>query len=186
MPGFEIDAYDLGWILGTPDEPDDRCLHGHAVAVIGGERLEYDCTVSATALMLLKSLTEDHIAGEGEQMLPCCGHFLVADEGCENVYISGCGNGVDWTVRHENGAVRLITPTGHEVVLPLAEYSAAVCRFADKVAAYYAACSPKTEPTDDFDRRGWLAFRREWSRRRQAAPGGRPTAAGACLRPGLR
>ena len=53
---------------------------------------------------------------------------------------------MDWTVRHENGAVRLITPTGHEVVLPLAEYSAAVCRFADKVAAYYAACSPKTEP----------------------------------------
>lgn len=167
MAIFEINATELGWIGGTQDEPDDLCLHGHAVAAIGGERLEYDCTVSATALYLLKSLTEDHIAGEGEQMLPCCGFFMCPDEAGENVDIVGCDNGVDWTVRHEPGRVRLITASGRETVVPLEEYAREVCRFADVVADFYAACSPKREPGDEFDRRGWAAFRREWRRRRE-------------------
>ena len=169
MALFEINASDYGWILGTPDEPDDLCLHGHAVAVIGGERLEYDCTVSATALYLLKSLTEDHIMGEGEQMLPCCGFFLCADEMGENVDIVGCDKGLDWTVIHEPGQVRIITGSGRETVVPIAEYAREVCRFADDVAAFYAACSPKTEPGDEFDARGWAAFKREWRRRRTEA-----------------
>ena len=32
MSGFAIDAGGFGWIMGTPDEPGDRCLHGHAAA----------------------------------------------------------------------------------------------------------------------------------------------------------
>lgn len=41
--------------------------HAHAVARIGDETLEYEATVSATALYLLKSLREDHQAYEEEQ-----------------------------------------------------------------------------------------------------------------------
>ena len=63
-------------ILCSKDDADDLCLHGHAVAYIGNRKLEYECTVSATALYLLKSLTEDHIMCEDNQILPCCG-FLI-------------------------------------------------------------------------------------------------------------
>lgn len=166
---FSISAGSYHWINGEADEPGDYCLHGLAAAVIGDERFEYDCTVSAAALYLLKSLTEDHIAGEGEQMLPCCGFFMCPDEAGENVDIVGCDNGVDWTVHHEPGRVRLITASGRETLVPLAEYAREVCRFADAVADFYAACSPKREPDDEFDRRGWAAFRREWERRREEA-----------------
>ncbi len=166
MGGFSIDASGFHWISGAPDDPEDLCLHGHAEAEIGGELLEYDCTVSAAALYLLKSLTEDHIMGSGEQMLPCCGFFLVADEAGENVEIIGCDHGEDWTVLHDGDNVRLITPSGCETVVPIGEYRGEVFRFADKVADFYRSCSPKREPGDEFDRRGWAAFRREWHRRR--------------------
>ncbi len=169
MSGFSIDAGGFGWIMGTPDEPGDRCLHGHAAARIGAETLEYDCTVSAAALYLLKTLTEDHVMGEDNQLLPCCGFFLVADRDCENVSIIGCDSGADWSVYHEGDIVRLVTPSGAETRVPIADYAREVCRFADEVAAFYARCTPKTEPEDDFDRRGWLAFRREWRRRRSEA-----------------
>ena len=76
---FSISAGSYHWINGEADEPGDYCLHGLA-AVIGDERFEYDCTVSAAALYLLKTLSEDHIMGEDNQLLPCCGFFLCPDE----------------------------------------------------------------------------------------------------------
>ena len=87
MENFHIDATDLAWLEGIEDT--DQCLHGHGIAVIGERRLEYGCTVSATALYLLKSLTEDHMIYEDNQLLPCCGFFLIPDQAEENVYISG-------------------------------------------------------------------------------------------------
>ena len=76
MGKFHIDATKLCWIDGSKDNPEDRCLHGHAVAYIGREKLEYDCTVSATALFLLKTLTENHILHEGNQMLHVADIFM--------------------------------------------------------------------------------------------------------------
>ena len=81
----------------------------------------------------------------------------------------GCDSGADWSVYHEGDIVRLVTPSGAETRVPIADSAREVCRFADEVAAFYARCTPKTEPEDDFDRRGWLAFRREWRRRRSEA-----------------
>ncbi len=73
---FKMDVDNLRWLDASKDDADDLCLHGHAVAYIGNRKLEYECTVSATALYLLKSLTEDHIMCEDNQILPCCG-FLI-------------------------------------------------------------------------------------------------------------
>ena len=86
---FLVDVTDLYWIDGSADNADDLCLHGHAIVYIGNERLEFDATVSATALYLLKTLTEEHIIHEDNQMLPCCGHFYVPDKNLKNVTISG-------------------------------------------------------------------------------------------------
>ena len=115
MGKFHIDANKLCWIDGSKDNPEDRCLHGHAVAYIGREKLEYDCTVSATALFLLKTTDREPHTHEGNQMLPCCGHFYVPDKELENVYISGCDNGIDWTVKHNGNNVILILENGTEM-----------------------------------------------------------------------
>ena len=166
MDKFEIDACNFTWINGEQDDPDDRCLHGTTSARIGGRELEQICTVSASALYLLKSLTEDHIAGSDEQLMPCCGFFLVADNNLENVSIIGCDAGEDWSVIHDGDNVRLVLNDGYEAVVPLGEYKRAVFAYADKLEAYYNSCAPKNIPEDEFDRNGYIAFWNEWRRRR--------------------
>ncbi len=168
MKKFSIDATNLHWIDGTADYPHDLCLHGDATAYIGNERFDYDATVSASALYLLKTLTEDHIINHDNQMLPCCGHFFVPDEKLENVVISGCDNGIDWTVKHSGKNVILITEKGRKTKLPLEEYKQEVYKFADKIENYYKICSPKIVPKEEFYRNGYIAFWNEWHRRRNA------------------
>jgi hypothetical protein len=104
---FLITATDLQWVNGGKDDPEDLCLHGHAIAVIGNRKLEYDATVSATALYLLKSLTEDHIIHEDNQILPCCGFFYLPNEKLDNVTILGCSNGIDWSIIHDGKTIVL-------------------------------------------------------------------------------
>ena len=158
---FTIHATDLHWLPGG-DEADDLCLHGHAIVIIGDERLEYDATVSATALYLLKSIREDHVCGAGLQMLPCCGHFLIADETLSHVEIVGCNSGVDWSVQHEGDSVRLITERGGNVVIPLAQFRRTVFAFADEIELFYRTSRPKKIPTEEFERNGYHAFWNEW------------------------
>lgn len=166
MAKFLIDTTKLYWIDDSADNPEDLCLHGHAIAYIGEEKLEYDCTVSATALYLLKTLTEDHIIHEDNQMLPCCGHFYVPDAKLENVIISGCNYGIDWTVKHNGTDVVLTLENGKEEIIPLEEYTQEVYQFVDKIEEFYKLCSPKKIPEDSFSRDGYIAFWNEWHRRR--------------------
>ena len=166
MGKFHIDATELYWIDGSADNVEDLCLHGHVIACIGKESLEYDCTVSATALFLLKTLTENHIIYEDNQMLPCCGHFYIPDAELQNVSISGCGNGIDWTVMHSGNDVTLILENGTEVTVTLEEYQQEVYQFVDKIENYYKSCSPKKLPENKFRNDGYIAFWNEWHRRR--------------------
>ena len=163
---FTISVTNLHWLPGS-EEDEDLCLHGHAVAVIGGERLEFDATVSATALYLLKSTREDHIRGAGLQMLPCCGHFLIANEDLTRVEIVGCDYGIDWSVLHEGDGVRLVTENGGTVWIPMAEYRREVFAFADEIERFYTESKPKKMPHDEFERNGYLAFWNEWRTLRQ-------------------
>lgn len=163
---FKIDVTDMSWLDEQNDNGEDLCLHGHATALIGTKKLEYDATVSATALYLLKSLTENHIINEDNQMLPCCGFFLIADEALENVTIAGCNNGIDWTILHEGENIKLILQNGYETVVPLEQYKKEVFQFADKVEAFYKSSLPRKLPKDEFDRNGYITFWKEWHRRR--------------------
>lgn len=168
MGTFSIDAKDFEWIDGSRDDPEDLCLHGHATAIIGNQKLEYWVTVSATALYLLKSLTENHLINEDIiQMMPCCGHFMIPNKDLSEVVISGCGHGIDWSVIHEDDdTVKIILEDGTEEKIAMADYKAEVFRFADKIEAYYQSCSPKIIPEDQFERDGYTAFWNEWHRRR--------------------
>ena len=73
------------------------CAHAHAVARIRDETLEYEPTVSATALYLLKSLSEDHRAYEEKQFPPCRGfNIFEKSDGSGDVVVLGCPHGVYW------------------------------------------------------------------------------------------
>ena len=163
---FSIKAKNLHWIDDI-DNGEDLCLHGHAIAIIGSEVLEYEnTTVSATALYLLKSITEDHIIYEDNQMLPCCGFFMIPDDDLQNVDIMGCPNGVDWTVKHDGEEVILITESGNETRISIGKYKKEVFRFADEIEDFYKKSLPRKKPSDWYDEDGNTAFWNEWNRRR--------------------
>ncbi len=171
MGTFHIQAWDLQWIGGDLDDPEDLCLHGSVRVQIGQTVLEDTGTVSATALYLLKTLTEDKLSQPGDiQMIPCCGHFLIPNQDLSQVTISGCDYGTDWSVLHENGQIKLVLPSGQTEYIDPAAYRQEVFAFADKVEDYYLSCSPKVLPQDAFSRDGYTAFWNEWHRRRGPRP----------------
>lgn len=169
MGVFKIDVDDFEWIGGVKDDPQDLCLHGRVTVRIGNTILEDTGTVSATALYLLKTLTEDKIMAYHDiQMIPCCGHFLIANQDLTEVQISGCDTGTDWSTVHEGENVKIILPSGQEEMISLTEYKEEVFHFADKVEAFYKDCTQKEIPSSEFRRNGYIAFWNEWHRRRKA------------------
>lgn len=163
--GFSINATNFKW-SDKIDETEDLCLHGHAVVHIGEKKLEYDATISATALYLLKTLTENHIINTDNQLLPCCGFSMFPNDTLDNVVIAGCDNGIDWSVIHDGDTVILELEDGTRENISIKKYKQEVFKFADKVEAFYKSCSPKKIPDDKIDRNGYIAFWNEWHRRR--------------------
>lgn len=168
MDFFQIDADNFEWINGNKDDPEDLCLHGPVTVTIGNRKLAYDATVSASALYFLKTITEDHIINEDNQMLPCCGHFLIPNKELTEVCISGCNKGIDWTVLHRDGWIEIILEDGETKFVDPDTYKKEVFAFADKVERFYLSCSPKKFPEDEFVINGYTAFWNEWHRRRNA------------------
>lgn len=164
---FSIDVTDYWWVKNDgKDDPMDLCLHGHAVVRIGERVLEDDCTVSATALTLLKALEEDHIINTEIQMLPCCGFFWIPNEDFTEVTIDYCPNGTDWSIIHEGENIKFVLEDGYETTISFEEFKTEVFRFADSITDYYNSCIPKIVPKDDFNQIGYTVFWNEWSRRR--------------------
>ena len=148
MPQFKLNASEFEWITGLQDDPEDLCLHGKVTVIIGSETIETACTVSAAALYLLKSLSEDRDFGQDNQLFPCCGHFLIPNADLSAVTIIGCDTGADLKITHESGTVRIVTESGRETAVPYGKYRAEVLAFADQVKAFYDSCSPKKVPED--------------------------------------
>ena len=167
---FEIKILDLHWIKNE-DDPEDHCAHGHIYVRIGDEVIsDYhtgDWTLSATALSLLRTIKQEYKKGDfGNQLIPCCGFFMIADESEETVNIIGCPNGIDWTIIHHADMVEHQSDKGERAVINRDNYRKLIFEFADKVEQFYADSRPKTIPTDDFDRKGYLTFWKEWKRLR--------------------
>jgi hypothetical protein len=139
-----------------------------------GRTLEIDrCAVSATGLLLLKTLMEDHIAVPpdpfGNQMLPADGFWMEVNERRDTVTNVTRPGGIDWSVTHEDGRIKVVTGSGKEAIVDLEAYREEVHGFADRIEAYYNACSPKM-PYDELDGNWYTAFWNEWHRRRNANP----------------
>ena len=158
---FSIKVDNLHW-LDKVKENEDLCLHGYATVTIGKEIFEYNATVSSTALYLLKSLKKDHLISESSnQMLPCCGHFIIPDDTLSSVEIIGCNNGIDWTVRHENNNIVLITKDGNKTEIAFDLYQKTVFGFADEIEAFYKNSKEKSF-ANKFEKDGYTAFWKEW------------------------
>lgn len=162
------------WILDDGnDNPEDLCLHGDVTVRIGDAEFEDSCSTSASALFLLRTLTEDHdyapVQVRDVPIISCCGHAMWPQEDSDDVYICGCPYGTDFDVHHVDGNVQLHAPGIKKVTVPLEEYRKTVHAFADQVMAYYHACQPKIMPEDDHERKGYIAFWREFARRRGIA-----------------
>ena len=163
----------LRWIGGAADDPTDLCAHGDVEFRIGeeillGDGTGHDVTVSAAALYLLRTLLVPHTktAPVGDHLFPCCGFAMLDLPGQEDVAICECPNGEDFEVLHEVGGREVIVRAGdgREWGIGWPEWREAVFNFADRVAAFYATCSPK-QPTDE-DAAGFKKFWAEWKRRR--------------------
>ena len=164
---FDIKILHLNWIKHQ-DDPADLCAHGSVRVVIAGKIIvdEEDgdgWTLSAAALNLMRTLGRDYKADDfASQLIPCCGFFLIANDGADHVEIYGCPNGFDWTIKHEGKQVKHTTNTGEQGTIDQKEYQKLVLAFADQVQQFYRDSAPKELPDDEFDRKGYLAFWTEW------------------------
>lgn len=172
---FDIQLLDIHWIQNV-DDPTDLCAHGHVYVRIGKEVVTdqntLDITVSSTALYLMRTLKENYKQDDyASQLLPCCGHFFVGDEGDDFVNICGCPSGIDWTIIHlGDNYVKHISESGQEAVIDKKLYTDLVLAFADRVEQFYEISQTKKIPEDEFDRNGYLAFWREWRKLRNEWP----------------
>jgi hypothetical protein len=182
MGDLSIDVIEHHW-LANIDPSTDLCSHGRVRVRVEGRPVvrpeDGEYTLSAAALYLLRTLERDHNreAQVGDHLLPCCGHGLYDDGGGE-VGIIGCPNGVDWSVTHEKGAVRLsdVRRYGQEeggrldTVVPIALYRRVVVGFARTVWELFEGAEKHI--VDAEDRRGYAVFCAEYHRRLSSASQG--------------
>ncbi len=169
---IELKVQDFQWVKGSEDDPQDQCAHGRVQLKINNTEFvkpeDGIWTVSASALYLLRTLSENHTVenpvSEGNFLFPCCG-FNVWLRGIRfKVLCMGCPNGVDVEVLHHDDMILIRSSTGSERV-PKSEWASAVLGFVDSVRDFYRASLPKITIDDEFDRQGWAAFWQEWSER---------------------
>ena len=166
---FEIKILKLNWLKGL-DESLDLCAHGKVSVRIGEETVcdesDGEWTLSATGLSLMRTFFKNYEIGDfSNQLLPHCGHFLMPDEVGESVEILGCPTGIDWSVKHiEKNRIRLKSEKGKEGVVDKKVYRKLVLDFVNQLEQFYENSLPKKMPDDEYDRKGYITFWKEWRR----------------------
>ena len=164
---FKLEILDKYWLPGQPEET-DLCLHGTVRVQIGDDVLEDEVCLSAAALHLLRSITEDHEPDCLAKLFPTDG-FCWTPDGEGSIYLGGCPNGgFDGYVTHEDDVVRIALEELPAVQIPLTEYQAKVFAFADQVEAFFRQSKLKVV-NDELDKLWYPLFWEEWRLRRAAA-----------------
>ncbi|MFT6960807.1 MAG: hypothetical protein ACJAWV_000508 [Flammeovirgaceae bacterium] len=113
----------------------------------------------------MRTLNENYKPDKyGNQLIPCCGNFFIADPDDDScVIITGYPNGIDWTIEHiENNQIKHIAKSGEEGIIGKEEYRKIITDFASQIETFYNESQPKKLPKDEFDRKGYEAFWKEW------------------------
>ena len=72
---FTLEILDKYWLPGMPEE-EDLCLHGEVRVRIGDDVLQDHVCLSASAINLLRTLTEDRGLNPHAQALAGTGHSM--------------------------------------------------------------------------------------------------------------
>lgn len=161
---FRIDILNMYWLSGQAEET-DLCAHGTVRIHIGREVLEDDVSLSAAALHLLRSVTEDHEPDALAKLFPTDG-FCWTPDGEGSIYLGGCPcGGFDGYVTHEGDIVRIALEGLPAESMPLAEYRAEVFDLADQVEVFFRQSKPKVV-IGELDKLWYPLFWEEWRRLR--------------------
>ncbi len=164
---FKLEILGKYWLPSMPEE-EDLCLHGEVRVQIGEDVLQDEVSLSAAALHLLRSVTEEHDPDVLAKLFPTDG-FCWTPDGEGSIYLGGCPNGgFDGYVTHEDDAVRIALEGLPAVRIPLTEYRAEVFAFADKVEAFFRQSKPKIV-IGELDKLWYPLFWEEWCLRRGLA-----------------
>ena len=162
---MELYATDLHFLGDTPkDRVHDYCVHGKVVFKIDACNLsneDSDWCVSASAYRFLRSIFDNHFTGADEQMIPCCGHFLIPSQNKTCVTIIGCPNGIDFDIIHEDNNIIIRTQDGTTYTVTFNDYKAAVLSYANQIQDFYHQ-NPPRQIEDSFNQDGFSAFCNEW------------------------
>jgi hypothetical protein len=180
--GFEIEITKQGWIdpkLGLDDAPNDLCSHGDIRLEIGGQVIVSGeaepgevadwWTTSTSALALLRTLEADHSPDQ-----PVADRLILH---CGMIEMMTCPIGVDWSVEHLGGRVRLADIVrydtvdeaqaarfpGLDAVVAEDEYRVQVVAFAEQAKQPFVG-TEKT-PSDDYKQQLYEEFWREYDER---------------------
>lgn len=157
---FRIDILSKRWINGT-NKTTDLCLHGDVRVIINSIPVidEYECTISSTALYLLKSLKDNHIVGEKlNQLFPHCGNLIIHEAGKEDVDIIGCNIGEDLTIIHIGALIHITYKKDISTFLDYKTYEKIVFDFVDEVIAFYESEDEKIFYDDKYQIDGYKKY----------------------------
>ena len=162
---MELYATDLRFMGDTEeDKTYDACIHGKVFLKIGDEILsdgQTEWCVSASAYHFLRTLFQDRLLDTENQIIPCCGNFLVPSEDKTTVTIVGCPNGIDFSVSHENEHIIIRTRDDKIFTVRFEEYANAVLTYAKQIQDFYTQ-NPPRRFQDKFDKDGFSVFCNEW------------------------
>ena len=178
---FQIEIVRQGWLgptQGSDYDPvsQDLNTHGDIRLVIGGTIVasgdgQGDYGISEAALGLLRTLSSDWPeAGDKAFAERLIGH------GCGGILMMSCPIGIDWTVRHHDGRVRIGDVVRHDgvgeaevelfpglaVELPLADYRDEIVGFAKRAKEPFDGIEKSI--ADEYDRQEYANFWEEYDR----------------------
>lgn len=166
---FEIRVKKLYWIDESEDYKEDLCLHGDLEIKINDQVVQYSPTVSVTGLRLLRSLFKDHQKDNGKHLFPCCGNTMIANEKGNRVEIIGCNQGLDWSIKHEDGLVTIEADENLKTTYYYLQYKREVLNFIKQIEDFYKEKGQRILLENEIDKEGYLAFWKEWNDLRKKA-----------------
>ena len=161
---IQLSATNLYYIGDTDaDKRHDYCVHGHVLFMIDDTVIEDggDWCTSASALRFMRSVLNHHFSGAEEHMIPCCGHYMIPADDGKSVQISGCSNGIDFDLIHEENRVMIKTADGRSFSVDFSEYKAAVLSYAEQIEKFMRD-APERIFDNSFYQKGYKAFQTEW------------------------
>jgi hypothetical protein len=178
---FEILITRQGWLGANDPDLDydparvDLCSHGGIRLTVGGQVIalgedDDEYGISESALALLRTLESDHSPAQrvAERLI---------FHGCGLILMMGCPVGIDWSVSHVGGQVRIddvvrydtvdeteaVRFPGVAVELSADEYRLQVVAFAERAKEPFEGIAKEFE--DDFERQQYEEFWEEFDAR---------------------